>query len=77
MMSWAGWRLDGGNATTFFSYSWNGTLLADLGAAADRALVQLGSADAEAAPPRFLWLDMLCASQNLLAGKCAYIVLLV
>ena len=45
--------------------------LCDVVAACERAVVRLNASEAEAAPPpaRFLWLDMLCASQNLLAGK--------
>ena len=62
-----------GDATSFFSYSWTGTRVDAMVAAAERGIAQLD--DAAAAPPRFLWLDMLCASQNLLAvrrrSRCA------
>ena len=56
-----------GDATSFFSYSWTGTRVDAMVAAAERGIAQLD--EAEAAPPRFLWLDMLCASQNLLAVR--------
>ena len=61
-----------GDATSFFSYSWTGTRVDDMVTAAERGIAQL---DEAAAAPRFLWLDMLCASQNLLAvrrrSRCA------
>ena len=55
-----------GEAEAFFSYSWTGTELGDMLDAAERALVRL-AADGHAAS--FVWVDMFCASQNLLAGK--------
>ena len=58
-----------GDATSFFSYSWTGTRVDAMVAAAERGIAQLD--EAAAAPPRFLWLDMLCASQNLLAVRDA------
>ena len=57
-----------GVATSFFSYSWKGTRVDTVVAAAERGIAQL---DEVAAAPRFLWLDMLCASQNLLAVRDA------
>ena len=54
-----------GRTSTFFSYSWTGSALCDVVAACERAITRL---NAEDAATRFLWLDMLCASQNLLAG---------
>ena len=54
-----------GEATSFFSYSWTGTRVDEMAAAAEHGVAQLGVA--AGAAPRFLWLDMLCASQNLLA----------
>merc|ERR1712034_57509 len=55
-----------GPPSTFFSYSWTGTTLADVCASGERAVHRL---EAGGGARRFLWLDMLCASQNLLAGK--------
>ena len=64
-----------GHADTFFSYSWNGTRVCDMAAAAERGVEQLaaaeGKGEAGARPTRRLWLDMLCASQNLLAVRGA------
>ena len=57
-------------ATTFFSYSWTGSPLADVVAAVQRGVGRLGKGGSgRGGKPRFVWLDMLCASQNLLAGK--------
>ena len=53
-----------GDATSFFSYSWTGTKLRDLLDAMERALKKL-EADGR---PRFVWIDIFCASQNLLSG---------
>ena len=57
-----------GVATSFFSYSWTGTQVDDMAAAAERGVAQLEEASTG---PRCLWLDMLCASQNLLAVRGA------
>ena len=54
-----------GHATTFFSYSWTGTRLGDMLDAVEGQLERLEAADGR---PRFVWIDMFCASQNLLAG---------
>ena len=54
-----------GKATTFFSYSWTGTRLGDMLEAIERTLAQLEAADGRT---RYVWVDMFCASQNLLAG---------
>ena len=54
-----------GPATSFFSYSWDGTKLGDMLDAIERTLAALERADGR---PRFAWVDMFCASQNLLAG---------
>jgi len=54
-----------GRATSFFSYSWTGTRLGDMLDAVERALEELERADGRT---RFVWIDMFCASQNLLAG---------
>ena len=53
-----------GEATCFFSYSWTGTTLRDLLAAVERVLAKL-EADGTR---RYVWIDILCASQNLLQG---------
>ncbi|KAL1503881.1 hypothetical protein AB1Y20_012344 [Prymnesium parvum] len=57
-----------GSASSFFSYSWTGTSLADLLAAVERTLAPLEAADGAA---RYVWVDIFCASQNLLAGVYA------
>ena len=54
-----------GEAETFFSYSWTGTKLGDMLGAVDRELERLEAADGR---KRYVWVDMFCASQNLLAG---------
>ena len=55
-----------GPATSFFSYSWTGTKLGDMLDAIERKLEEL---EAEpGAHTRFVWVDMFCASQPLLAG---------
>ena len=54
-----------GTATSFFSYSWTGTRLGDMLDAIERTLVELERADGVT---RYVWIDMFCASQNLLAG---------
>ena len=60
-----------GTASTFFSYSWEGSSFADVYSAARRALASdHGRRDAgDRSGQRFMWLDLLCASQNLLAGR--------
>ena len=55
-----------GDATTFFSYSWNGTKLGDMLAAVEGKLTTLEAADGRR---RYVWIDMFCASQTLLAGE--------
>ena len=54
-----------GKATTFFSYSWTGTHLDDMLYAVERQLASLEAADGVT---RYVWVDMFCASQTLLAG---------
>ena len=54
-----------GEATCFFSYSWTGTKLRDLLAAIERVLAKLEAADGKR---HYVWVDILCASQNLLQG---------
>ena len=54
-----------GAATTFFSYSWTGTRLADMLYAIIRQVEALEKEDGRR---RYVWIDMFCASQNLLAG---------
>ena len=54
-----------GDATCFFSYSWTGTKLRDLLTAIERVLAKLEAADGKR---RYVWVDILCASQNLLQG---------
>ena len=51
-------------ARGFFSYSWTGTALVDMLAAIDDVVRPLEEASGE----RHVWIDMFCASQNLLAG---------
>jgi len=53
-----------GVASAFFSYSWTGSILGDVVEACERGVGRLGGGGGGG----FLWLDMLCASQNLLAG---------
>jgi tetratricopeptide (TPR) repeat protein len=55
-----------GLATTFFSYSWEGTKLGDMLDAIERRLAELEAADGET---RYVWIDMFAASQTLLAGE--------
>ena len=52
-------------ATSFFSYSWTGTRLSDMLDAIERTVAALEAADGR---KRYVWIDMFCASQNLLAG---------
>ena len=54
-----------GPATTFFSYSWTGTVLRDQLWAVETKLTELEAKDGAR---RFCWVDMYAASQNLLAG---------
>ena len=54
-----------GRATTFFSYSWTGTRLVDMLYAIIRRVEALEKEDGRR---RYVWIDMFCASQNLLAG---------
>ena len=54
-----------GEANTFFSYSWMGTQLGDMLHAVERTLARLE----EDGRQRFVWIDMFCASQNLLSGE--------
>eukprot|EP00665_Eupelagonemidae_sp_cell47_P006101 gene6100-2308_t len=54
-----------GHSSSFFSYSWTGTTLSDMLDALDGIIGRL-----EAEPgseTKFVWVDMFCASQNLLA----------
>lgn len=53
-----------GEATSFFSYCWNGTRLRDMLDAIERSLATL-EADGKR---RYVWIDIFCASQNLLQG---------
>ena len=55
-----------GDATSFFSYSWTGTKLEDMLASIERKVEALEMADGT---PRYVWVDMFAASQNLLAGS--------
>ena len=58
-----------GDATSFFSYSWTGTRLVHMLDALERQLPQLEAAGgAGAGGQRYVWIDMVAASQNLLAG---------
>ena len=58
-----------GRATTFFSYSWTGSTLGDVLAALRRALPRLAAGGAAGGgDQQAVWVDMFCASQNLLAG---------
>lgn len=60
-----------GRASSFFSYSWTGTQLKDMLAAIDDQVSQLGgmASVGGGVRERRVWVDMFCASQNLLAGK--------
>ncbi|KOO30511.1 tpr domain protein [Chrysochromulina tobinii] len=55
-----------GLATTFFSYSWDGTKLGDMLDAIERRLAELEAADGVM---RYVWIDMFAASQSLLSGE--------
>ena len=55
-----------GVSTTFLSYSWTGTLLGDMLWAVQR---QVDGLEARSSGARYVWIDMLCASQNLLSGR--------
>ena len=55
-----------GLATTFFSYSGEGTPLGDMLAAVERRLAELEAADGET---RYVWVDIFAASQALLSGE--------
>ncbi|KAL1515349.1 hypothetical protein AB1Y20_001979 [Prymnesium parvum] len=54
-----------GHKTTFFSYSWKGTRLGDMLAAIERKVESLEREDGRT---RYVFIDIFCASQNLLAG---------
>ena len=53
-----------GEATSFFSYCWVGTVLRDMLDAIEKILAAL-EADGKR---RYVWIDIFCASQNLLQG---------
>ena len=53
-----------GETTCFFSYSWNGTTLRDLLHAVERVLAKLETDGTR----RYVWIDILCASQNVIQG---------
>ena len=53
-----------GEATSFLSYCWQGTKLRDMLDAIEKILAAL-EADGKR---RYVWIDILCASQNLLQG---------
>ena len=55
-----------GLATTFFSYSWEGTKLGDMLDAIERRLAELEAADGVT---RYVWIDIFAASQTLLSGE--------
>ena len=55
-----------GLATTFFSYSWEGTKLGDMLDAIERRLDELEAADGVT---RYVWIDIFAASQTLLSGE--------
>ena len=55
-----------GHATTFFSYSWEGTPLGEMLDAVERKLDELEATDGVT---RFVWIDIFAASQTLLAGE--------
>ena len=55
-----------GLATTFFSYSWDGTKLGDMLDAIERRLAELEAADGVT---RYVWIDIFAASQTLLSGE--------
>ncbi|KAL1503824.1 hypothetical protein AB1Y20_012291 [Prymnesium parvum] len=54
-----------GHTTTFFSYSWKGTRLGDMLAAIERKVESLEREDGRT---RYVFIDIFCASQNLLTG---------
>ena len=56
-----------GDATAFFSYSWTGTKLGDMLDAVERGIQRL-EAEAGGEGRVLVWIDMFCASQNLLGG---------
>ena len=59
-----------GPATTYVSYAWCGSTLADIATASHRGLRRLQASEASSGGRRrFLWLDAVCASQNQLAGR--------
>ena len=59
-----------GTATTFVTYAWRETTLADVGAACDRGVAKLRRDEHyRRTTRRYLWIDALCASQNLLRGR--------
>ena len=55
-----------GLATTFFSYSWEGTKLCDMLDVIERRLAELEAADGVT---RYVWIDIFAASQTLLSGE--------
>ena len=55
-----------GRATSFFSYSWTGTRLTDMLEAIDHIILSLEGE--HGMPPRYVFVDMFCLSQNLLCG---------
>ena len=56
-----------GRATSFFSYSWEGTKLGDMLDAVERGIKRL-EAERGGEGRVLVWIDMFCASQNLLGG---------
>ena len=56
-----------GDATAFFSYSWTGTKLGDMLDAVERGIKRL-EAERGGKGRVLVWIDMFCASQNLLGG---------
>ena len=56
-----------GKAEIFFSYSWEGTKLSDVVNAIGRVVDRIHADEEECT--RYFWIDMYCASQNLLGGK--------
>ena len=55
-----------GLATTFFSYSWEGTKLCGMLDVIERRLAELEAADGVT---RYVWIDIFAASQTLLSGE--------
>lgn len=53
------------DATTFFSYSWTDTRLGDMLDAVERKMAALEREDGRT---RYVFIDMICVSQNLVAG---------